>query len=138
MIIVAAAGNDGSNSVKEYPAAETGTKGLVAIGASAVNSRLAAFSNSGSWIRLFAPGDRITSSVPGGGYGTWSGTSMASPLAAGTAALVRAANPGMKPDAVIRRIISRTSALCGTTSNLRQIDAFAALRDVQPANTVCK
>ncbi len=136
VVIVAAAGNDASSSVKEYPAAETGTKGLVAVGASAANTRLAAFSNSGTWIRLIAPGDQITSSVPGGGYGTWSGTSMAAPLAAGTAALVRGINPGMKPDEVIRRIVSRTAALCGT--NLRQIDAFAALRDVQPATTICR
>lgn len=135
-VIVAAAGNDGSSSVKEYPAAETGTKGLVAVGASAAASKLAAFSNTGSWIRFTAPGDRITSSVPGGGYGTWSGTSMAAPLAAGSAALLRAMNPTMKPDDIIRRMISRTSALCG--ANLRQIDAYAALRDVQPANTICK
>ena len=136
VVIVAAAGNDSSSSVNEYPAAETGIKGLVAVGASAAASKLASFSNTGSWIRFTAPGDRITSSVPGGGYGTWSGTSMAAPLAAGSAALLRAMNPSMKPDDIIRRMISRTSALCG--ANLRQIDAFAALRDIQPANTVCR
>ena len=136
VVIVAAAGNDGSSSIKEYPAAETGIKSLVAVGASAANSKLALFSNTGSWIRFTAPGDRVTSSVPGGGYGTWSGSSMAAPLAAGSAALLRAMNPGMKPDEVIRRLISRTSALCG--ASLRQIDAYAALRDVQPANTICK
>ncbi len=135
VVIVAAAGNDGSSSVKEYPAAETGTKGLVAVGASAANSKLSSFSNTGSWIRFTAPGDRITSSVPGGGYGTWSGTSMAAPLAAGSAALLRAKNPNMKPDDIVRRMISRTSALCG--ANLRQLDAYAALRDVQPATTIC-
>jgi hypothetical protein len=61
---------------------------------------------------------------------------MAAPLFAGTAALLRAINPGMKPDEILRRIGSRSSALCGT--NLRQIDAAAALRDVNPPNTVCR
>ena len=90
VVIVAAAGNDGSNAVREYPAAETSTHGLAAVGASAANARRASFSNYGSWVRFAAPGDGITSSVPGGGYGTWSGTSMAAPLFAGTAALLRA------------------------------------------------
>ena len=134
--IVAAAGNDGSSAVLEYPAAETGTHGLAAVGASAANMRRASFSNYGSWVRFAAPGEGITSSIPGGGYGTWSGTSMAAPLFAGTAALLRAINPGMKPDEILRRIGSRSSALCGT--NLRQIDAAAALRDVNPPNTVCR
>ena len=136
VIIVAAAGNDGSNSVLEYPAAETSTHGLAAVGASAANSRRADFSNYGSWVRFAAPGEGITSSIPGGGYGTWSGTSMAAPLFAGTAALLREIYPAMKPDDVLRRMGSRSAALCGT--NLRQIDAVSALRDVNPPNTVCR
>jgi subtilisin family serine protease len=135
VIIAAAAGNDGSSSALEYPAAETSTHGLAAVGASAANTRRASFSNYGSWVRFAAPGEGITSSVPGGGYGTWSGTSMAAPLFAGTAALVRAINPNMKPDDILRRIGSRSAALCGT--NLRQIDANAALRDVNPPSTIC-
>ena len=134
-IIVAAAGNDGSNSALEYPAAESAQR-LAAVGASAGNGRLASFSNFASWVRFVAPGDRITSSVPGGGYGTWSGTTMAAPLFAGTAALLRGINPGMKPEDVIKRIGSRSAALCGT--NLRQIDANAALRDVNPPSTICR
>jgi len=135
VIIVAAAGNDGSSSALEYPAAES-SQVLAAVGASTSNSRLASFSNSGSWVRFVAPGDGITSSVPGGGYGTWSGTSMAAPLFAGTAALLRAVNPGMKAEDIIKRIGSRSAALCGT--NLRQIDASAALRDVNPPNPSCR
>ena len=91
--------------------------------------------SSGSWVRFMAPGDRITSTVPGGGYGTWSGTSMAAPFYAGVAALVRAANPALKPDEVIRRIGSRMATLCG--SNAKRIDAYAALKDTNPPSTVC-
>ena len=135
VIIVAAAGNSGSVSEVEYPAAEP-THGLLAVTASSSNSRLASFSNFGSWVRIAAPGDGITSSVPGGGYGTWSGTSMAAPLVAGAAALLHGFNPGLKPDDVIKRLTDRSSVLCGT--NLRQIDAAAALLDKSPPTTICR
>ena len=49
---------------------------------------LADFSNWGSTVELAAPGVCILSSVPGGGYDTFSGTSMASPHAAGALGLV--------------------------------------------------
>jgi subtilisin family serine protease len=134
VVIVAAAGNDATDAVRQYPAAE-GVRGLLPVAASNADSRLASFSNFGSWIHIAAPGEGITSSVPGGGYGTWSGTSMAAPLVAGTAALVRALNPGMTPQAVAKRFKLRSSALCGAA--LRQIDAAAALQDAPPPVTTC-
>jgi subtilisin family serine protease len=133
-VIVAAAGNDGSKDIRQYPAAE-GAYGLIAVTSSNVNKQLSPFSNFGSWVHIAAPGEGITSSIPGGAYGTWSGTSMASPLTAGTVALVRAANPAMSPKDVARRVIRVSANLCGT--NLRQIDATAALQNVAPADIVC-
>lgn len=132
-VIVAAAGNDGSPNVKEYPAAE-GAYGLMAVGASTSARKLALFSNGGSWVDIVAPGQGITSAVPGG-YGTWSGTSMASPLAAGTAALVRALDLRLAPKDVIRRIKRASANLCG--SGLRQVDALAAVTDTVPPVTTC-
>ncbi|MFO1341058.1 MAG: S8 family serine peptidase [Burkholderiaceae bacterium] len=126
-VVVAAAGNEGSQRVKEYPAAE-GVYGLVPAGASAENHRFADFSNTGSWVDLAAPGDHITSSVPGGQYGTWSGTSMASPLMAGVAALLRAKAPAMKPVDVAKRLEKTGARLCGNTNTV-QVDALATLRN---------
>ncbi len=134
VVIVAAAGNDATDTVRQYPAAE-GAYGSLAVGASNAYSRRASFSNFGRWVNIAAPGEGITSAVPGGGYGTWSGTSMATPFVAGTAALVRALNPAMLPDAVAKRLVSSSSALGG--SKLRQIDAAAALQN-PPLALTCR
>jgi subtilisin family serine protease len=135
VVIVAAAGNDATDAVRQYPAAE-GAYGLLAVGASNADSRRASFSNFGRWVDIAAPGEGITSAVPGGGYGTWSGTSMAAPFIAGTAALVRALNPGMTPDDVAARLVLCSSNLRG--SKLRQVDAAAAVRDVSPNALTCR
>jgi subtilisin family serine protease len=134
-VVVAAVGNDGARRPRQYPAAE-GAYGLMAVGASNVNGRLASFSNFGSWVDVVAPGDAITSAIPGGGYGTWSGTSMAAPLASGAAALLRSLRPNLNPRAVTRRLIRISTELCGTP--LHQVDAAAALLNQVPAAVVCR
>lgn len=133
-LIVAAAGNDASGSLKEYPAAE-GAYGLLSIAASNASRRVASFSNFGPWVDLAAPGDGITSTVPGG-WAVWSGTSMAAPLAAATGALVRSLDLRVTPKDVAQRLKRTASTLCGT--NLRQVDAWAAVADVIPASSNCK
>lgn len=133
-IIVAAAGNSGNAGQREYPAAES-AYGKLAVGASSAGRQLAAFSNRGSWVDLAAPGEGITSAIPGGLWGTWSGTSMAAPLVAGTAALVRQRAPALTPREIEQRIVATTSLLCG--SPLRQLDAAAAVSGVVPPDPPC-
>lgn len=60
---------------------------------------------------------------------------MAAPLAAGTAALVRALNPDMQAKNLARRLVQLSSALCGT--RLRQVDAAAAVLNVMPPDNGC-
>ena len=124
-VVVAAAGNRASDKIREYPAAEK-SPGLLSVGASDNNGRLAAFSNYG-WVKIAAPGEGVTSTVPGGGYGTWSGTSMAAPIVAGAAALLRATDRGLPVDKVVRQLKKRTDKLCG--ASLKQLDIAAALSD---------
>jgi subtilisin family serine protease len=134
-VVIAAAGNDASNVVRQYPAAE-GAYGLLPVTASNAQRGLAPFANFGSWVDLAAPGDGITSTMVGGGYATWSGTSMAAPLAAGAAALLKAREPGLSAKDVVRRLERSSAPLCGTQAQ-RQIDAEAALNNVMPNAAPC-
>lgn len=144
-VVAAAAGNGASASIEEFPAAEQ-VPGLLSVAASSESKEVADFSNRGSWIRVAAPGESIVSTVPGGGWGTWSGTSMATPLAAGGVALLLATlPPGGDPsrpaprqwdtELAAKRLADRSSALCG--SSLRQIELAAALADVAATDPVC-
>jgi subtilisin len=96
LLLVAAAGNGGAVI---YPAAYSS---VIAVSATDEYDNLASFSSTGKQVELAAPGVGINSTLPGDAYSgeTWSGTSMASPHVAGTAALVWAANLGWSNDAV--------------------------------------
>jgi subtilisin family serine protease len=96
------------------------------VGASTQSDTLASFSNYGSWVNVAAPGDHILSTVPGGLYATWSGTSMAAPLVAGVAALVRAAYPTLNPAQVVQRLVSTADNMGGQVPH--HVDAAAAVR----------
>ncbi len=128
-LVVVASGN-GGDDVKQYPAAETGISGLLAVAASDSTDTLTSFSTRGSWVKVMAPGDGITSSVPGNLYGTWRGTSMAAPLAAGEAALIRAVRPDLSARAVRDLIVDTAPEVMKQGTVRRRIDAAAALASV--------
>lgn len=84
MLLIAAAGNTGGGSLM-YPAAYGS---VISVAATDSSDRIASFSSLGA--EIAAPGVGITSAVPGGGYATWSGTSMAAPHVTATVALMLA------------------------------------------------
>jgi subtilisin family serine protease len=87
-VIVAAAGNNGSN-VAFYPAACTN---VVAVSATNLNDTRPSWSNFGSYVDVSAPGVDILSVYGGDQYAAWNGTSFSSPVASGVLALMAAAN----------------------------------------------
>lgn len=135
VVVMAAAGNGGSATERQYPAAEAAA-GQLAVTAVDERSQLAAFANRGTWVQLAAPGDRVLSPIPGGRYATWSGTSMATPLASGVAALLLQRQPDWKPVDVTKRLLDRSVALCGGAT-LRGLHAAGAVADFVPVDPVC-
>jgi subtilisin family serine protease len=99
-LVVAAAGN-GHKSVPAYPAA---CPGVVAVSATDTSGDFASFSNYGLWVDLAAPGIQITSTRNDGQYGSESGTSLAAPIIAGVAALLKAQHPDWDPAQIATRL----------------------------------
>ena len=104
VVFVSAVGNSGSNETRSYPGA---TEGVIGVAATTDIDTWGSFSTWGEWVDLAAPGEGILSTYPiakGNGYRIMRGTSMASPLVAGAAALVRSQYPGWSRAQVVERL----------------------------------
>ncbi len=89
-LVVVAAGNNGINENI------TPTTTMIPVSANADNNDvIASWSSFGSFVALSAPGTAIWTTAKGGLYQGWQGTSLASPITAGVAALTMAANPAL-------------------------------------------
>ena len=108
ILFVAAAGNEKNNNDnrRSYPASYD-VDNIISVAASDNRDIMASFSNYGArTVHLSAPGVRIYSTVPGGRYDSFSGTSMATPHVSGAAALLWSLNRGWSFANVRERLLA--------------------------------
>ncbi|MBV6343028.1 S8 family serine peptidase [Candidatus Magnetobacterium casense] len=98
----------------------------VSVGSTDSSDNVSGFSNSIGFLSLLAPGSSINSSVPGGGYDTWDGTSMAAPHVAGAWAVLKQLTPSATVGDILSTLISTgvtiTDARNGISKPRIQID----------------
>ncbi len=134
-VLVAASGNSGS-ALAYYPAALAGVIAVGSVGPAGLVSR---FMSSGEHVALCAPGERLRAATLSG-YEEQNGTSFASPLVAGAAALLLAHaarfSSSLTPQAVRRLLVKtarpfRGEAPAGCGAGI--LDVPAALRAAEEA-----
>jgi subtilisin family serine protease len=139
--VVVAAGNDNANACNYSPAREPSA---ITVGATASNDARSSFSNFGTCLDLFAPGSSIKSTwyTSTTATNTISGTSMASPHAAGLAAQILQSTPSATPTQLADAIKAAattgkvTSAGTGSPNLLMFTGASTSTEEPPPASTV--
>ena len=136
VVVIAAAGNRASGT--EQVSAPATIPGVLTVGGVDRAGRASDNASSqGITIGVMAPSERLVGAVPGGGHSSWQGTSGATPIVAGIAALVRAAHPDLDAAGVVNRIISTARPVTSTVPDplygYGLIDAAAAVSAEVPA-----
>lgn len=143
-VCVAAAGNDGINQFS-YPAA---CNGVIAVGATDEANHRLSFSNWGAWVDVAAPGENMWSAIcrnypiddfsllfyevffewdTVNPYMRGDGTSFASPMVAGTCALVRSVYPSFSGSGMQARLVTTGDNVPYDHQIGRKVNAFAAV-----------
>ena len=120
-VVVFATGNE--NGGLRYPASQMSD--ILAVGSITSSGFKSIFSNFGNLLDVVAPGSSILSTLPGNQVGSDDGTSMASPHAAGVAALVLSINPCLT-GLQVRNIIELTSQKINPNSNTYTYSNFSS------------
>ena len=134
-LVIAASGNDNSSD-KFYPA---GFKNVLSVSSTDANDRKSGFSNYNTYIDVSAPGTAILSTVPGNKYQNSQGTSMASPVAAGVAALIKVMHPEYSPFELKQHLKATSDYIDGKfpvavrgKMGAGRVNAFRALSESTP------
>lgn len=135
LLFVVAAGNDSNdiNVTPTYPASFQ-LSNMIVVAATTSRGSKAYFSNYGKGkVDLAAPGARILSTVKGGDYASWDGTSMAAPHVAGVAALVLSVNPKFSVAQVKKIILSSVDVDTGLSNAVTTSGRLNAAKAVELA-----
>ena len=101
MLVFASAGNTGTSQMR-YPAA---LPGVISVAGTTSSDARYDWSTYGTWVDLAAPGCNLTTRS-GGGYASFCGTSSATPLAAGAAALALSVSPAVSTSEVADALLA--------------------------------
>jgi subtilisin family serine protease len=124
IVFVSSAGNAGSDR-PQYPA---GQNEVMAVAATTPGDAKTEFSNWGSWVSVSAPGEGLVSLLPVTAMGRWSGTSFASALVSGQAAILIGFAPFARSDEVRKSMEDSAVELADPRLNgAGRIDVVAAL-----------
>lgn len=123
MLVIAATGNDSAGPVIWPAAYSTVIVGVVAVGSTDQGDQVSSFSNVGPETTVVAPGRNILSTLPTYSvsptlplnYGTLSGTSMATPLVTGLAALMWSRHPAYS-NAKIKECLQESAVKLGAAA----------------------
>jgi len=137
ILFVAAAGNTGvdADTTPSYPASYA-LPNVISVAATDNQDRLATFSDYGiQTIHLAAPGVDIYSTILGGKYATYSGTSMAAPLVSGVAALLLSQEPTLSVSAIKDRLMKSCDSIPSLHRKVisqGRLNAYNALHSIYP------
>ncbi|MFP3349837.1 S8 family serine peptidase [Pseudoalteromonas sp. SIMBA_153] len=137
ILFVAAAGNDAvDNDVNPHYPSNYENGNVLSIASTDSRDNMSGFSQWGlTSVDMGAPGSAILSTIPGGGYASYSGTSMATPHVAGAAALVLSVNPDLTTLELKELLMSSgdaNTALNGKTVAGTRLNINQALIDADP------
>lgn len=130
VVVVAAAGNRSAGTeVVGAPATMPGVLTVGGVDRAGVASARA--SSQGITIGVMAPSENLVGALPGEGYALWAGTSGATPIVSGIAALVRAAHPELDAANAVNRILATARPVTPTIPDplygFGLIDAYDAV-----------
>ncbi len=133
ILFVAAAGNSGSNNdISPHYPSNYDLDNVISVAATDHNDNMAYFSSYGATtVDLGAPGVSIYSTVLGGGYASYSGTSMATPHVSGVIGLMAALNPEATISEIKTALMDGTdplSSLAGRTVSGGRLNAYESLQ----------
>ncbi len=139
IVFVVAAGNSGENNdaSPSFPA-NYDMPNIVSVAATDDSDNKANFSNYGpATVLLSSPGVRILSTYPGGVFAHMSGTSMAAPIVAGVAAMMRYQSPSMNSYQIKNLIagsVDQKSNLSAFVKTSGRVNAYKAVNSVTTAS----